>query len=178
MYLLSSYCRIRLDISQCQDLSQQPVEPTLHRQCPPMMLISETMIVRRTMSLYLEDGEALTPTTTSSTETDSVDKLLDTAETPAVQPENQERSGMILKSPRIIVFPFVNMNCCRSYITPFILGVVTDNDENLSATSASSSGDSMNRGFRLFYRQHPCSQRCIDIGTLLLFIKVIFSTFL
>ena len=46
------------------------------------------MIVRRTMSLYLEDGEALTPTTTSSTETDSVDKLWDTAETPVVQPEN------------------------------------------------------------------------------------------
>jgi len=45
----------------------------------------------------------------------------------------------------------------RSYQTPFTLGVVTDNDENQSSTSSSSTTDTQNRGFRLFYRQNPCS---------------------
>ena len=45
----------------------------------------------------------------------------------------------------------------RSYRTPFVLGVVSDNDEDLSTTSTSSAADTMNRGFRLFYRQNPCT---------------------
>ena len=45
----------------------------------------------------------------------------------------------------------------RSYQTPFTLGVVTDNDENQSATSTSQTVDTQNRGFRLFFRQNPCS---------------------
>ena len=48
--------------------------------------------------------------------------------------------------------------CHRTYRTPFVLGVVTDNDEKLTATSTATTGtDTMNRGFRLFYRQNPCS---------------------
>ena len=50
-----------------------------------------------------------------------------------------------------------NVGTVRSYQTPFTLGVVTDNDENQSPTSTQTGADTKNRGFRLFYRQNPCS---------------------
>ena len=53
---------------------------------------------------------------------------------------------------------YIMSSCHRTYRTPFVLGVVTDNDEKLTATSTATTGtDTMNRGFRLFYRQNPCS---------------------
>jgi len=48
----------------------------------------------------------------------------------------------------------------RSGVTPFTLGVVTDRDEAARSGGgggAAANADSMNRGFRLNYRQHPCS---------------------
>eukprot|EP00090_Calanus_glacialis_P042171 TRINITY_DN74889_c0_g1_i1.p1 TRINITY_DN74889_c0_g1~~TRINITY_DN74889_c0_g1_i1.p1 ORF type:complete len:203 (+),score=44.16 TRINITY_DN74889_c0_g1_i1:126-734(+) len=44
----------------------------------------------------------------------------------------------------------------RSGVTPFVIGVVTDNDEG-ATTGTTTTTDSKNRGFMLNFRQHPCT---------------------
>ena len=43
-----------------------------------------------------------------------------------------------------------------SYSKPFVLGVVTDEDEGGPGTANNSPEDKANRGFRLVYNQQPC----------------------
>ena len=43
-----------------------------------------------------------------------------------------------------------------SYSKPFVLGVVTDEDEGGQGTANNAPEDKSNRGFRLVYNQQPC----------------------
>ena len=43
-----------------------------------------------------------------------------------------------------------------SYSKPFVLGVVTDEDEGGAGTANNAPEDKANRGFRLVYNQQPC----------------------
>ena len=43
-----------------------------------------------------------------------------------------------------------------SYSKPFVLGVVTDEDEGGPGTANNAQEDKANRGFRLVYNQQPC----------------------